>query len=149
MNDILCIAFWTFQSLYYIFSGSVQEVKIITFRITRLYKWEGQGLKLEVRKESFWAAWKSVALMSLTCMSRHYELPEWLVFLSPVYWITALCSFNISSLFKCSTVLWQRMRKFFLVWNLSQVHVPKEICLIKELSAHLERFSVPIFVVQL
>ena len=36
------------------FSGSVQGVKIISLRITRLYEYEGQGLKLEVHKEKAW-----------------------------------------------------------------------------------------------
>ena len=62
-----------------------------------------------------------------------YELPEELVPLSPVHWITALCIFNISSLFKCSIELQQRTRNSILVWNLSQVHIHNEICLIKGL----------------
>ena len=49
---------------------------------------------LKSAKKAFWAAWKTVALISLICMSRYYELPEWLVLISPVYWIIAPCSFN-------------------------------------------------------
>ena len=80
---------------------------------------------LRSAKKAFWAAWKSVALISLICMSRPVLwATRMIVLLSPVYWITAPCNFNISSLFKCNTVLRQRTRKLFLIWNLSQVDLP-------------------------
>ena len=75
----------------------------------------GKVWNLRSAKKAFWAAWKSAALMSLICMSRHYELPEWLVFLSPVYWITASCSFNISSLF--TTVLAFMYKRFMQIFT--------------------------------
>ena len=49
------------ESLLYI-SGSVPGVKIISYRITRLYEWEGQGLKLEVDKESLLSGVKKYSL---------------------------------------------------------------------------------------
>ena len=46
-----------FQSLYYF-----RFCSTITLRITRLYKWEGQGLKLEVREESFLSSVENCSL---------------------------------------------------------------------------------------
>ena len=112
------------ESLLYI-SGSVPGVKIISFRITRLYEWEGQGLKLEVDKESFLS---SVENCSLDIFDLYVQV-LWAARMISSHKSSLLnhctvCNFNISSLFKCNTVLRQRTRKFFLVWNLSQVDLP-------------------------
>ena len=48
-------------------------MKIISFRITRSYEWEGQGLKLEVDKESLLSGVEKYGIDVLIGMSMSYQ----------------------------------------------------------------------------